>query len=414
MNFAQTDLVQVIQSLAQVRSLEEITKIVRGAARRLTGSDGATFVLKEDGFCHYVDEDAIGPLWKGKKFPTSICVSGWSMIHKKSLAISDIYQDPRVPIDAYRPTFVKSLVMVPIQQSNPIGAIGTYWATKHVASEEEIATLQALADTAAVAIENVNLLQSQSRQITELAEANRAKDQFLMMVSHELRTPLNAIEGWAELLVANGLSEEEVEQGLKTILRNAKAQNRIIEDLMDTSTIILNRISYDRKPIDLIAILENTLNTIRFSASKKNLQIDFENQFENAWVLGDAERLHQVFTNILANAIKFTPENGHIRVRAEPEGPAIRIKIQDDGEGIPTDFLPYVFDRFRQADDSLTRKHGGLGLGLAIARHIVQALNGDIEAASDGPGQGSTFTVNFPLYQSPLISPAADLNWVRV
>jgi two-component system CheB/CheR fusion protein len=405
MSFVQSDLVQVIQSLAQVRSLEEITQIVRGAARRLTGSDGATFVLKEEGFCHYVDEDAISPLWKGKKFPTSVCLSGWSMIHKKSLAIADIYQDPRVPIDAYRPTFVKSLVMVPIQQSSPIGAIGTYWATKHVASEAEIATLQALADTVAVAMENVNLVQSQSRQINELAEANRAKDQFLMMVSHELRTPLNAIEGWAELLSADGLSEEEVQQGLKTILRNAKAQNRIIEDLMDTSTIILNRIKYERKPIDLIAILENALSTIRFSASKKNLQVSFENQFENAWVLGDPERLHQVFTNILANAVKFTPELGHIHIRAEPAGPDIRIAIQDNGEGIPPSFLPHVFERFRQADDSLTRKHGGLGLGLAIARHIVQALNGDIQALSEGPGKGSTFTVSFPLYQSPLISP---------
>lgn len=413
MENAQLTLTSTIHALAQVRSLDDITKIVRQAARQLTGSDGATFVLLDDGYCHYVDEDAISPLWKGKKFPTSSCVSGWAMIHKKSLAIADIYQDPRVPIDAYRPTFVKSLVMVPIQQSHPVGAIGTYWAQEHVATPEEISLLQALADTTAVALENVKLLRSLNQQIIQLEEANRAKDQFLMMVSHELRTPLNAIEGWAELLIADGLSETEVDQGLKTILRNAKAQSRIIEDLMDTSTIILNRTSYEKKPLDLIPVLENAARTIQFSATKKNLSVHFDNQFENAWILADADRLHQVFTNMLVNAVKFTPEGGHIQIRTRPEGPSVCVTIQDDGEGISPDFLPHVFERFRQADGSLTRKHGGLGLGLAIAKHIVTALGGDIQVFSEGSNQGSTFKVYFPLHNPALLSSTTDLTWAQ-
>jgi two-component system CheB/CheR fusion protein len=413
MKTSSRDLVAVIHALAQVRTLDEIMEIVRHAARDLSGADGATFVLKEDGFCYYADEDAIGPLWKGKRFPLSSCISGWSMLHKQPVAIPDIYQDPRIPIDAYRPTFVKSLVMVPIHQKAPIGAIGTYWASERQASPEQISLLQALADTTAVAIENVNLLNSLNKQIADLAEANQAKDRFLMMVSHELRTPLNSIEGWAELLCGDNLSAEESEQGLKTILRNAKSQKRIIEDLMDTSTIIMNRITFEKKPVDVISILENSVHTIRFNSASKHLQIEFDNQFENAWIIGDPERLNQAFTNILANAAKFTPENGKISVRAEPEGPAIRISVTDNGEGIPSEFLPFVFDRFRQADGSLTRKHGGLGLGLAIVQHIVQAFNGEIEAHSAGPGQGSTFTLRFPLYHHPLISGNLAADWAH-
>ncbi len=413
MKTSSRDLVAVIHALAQVRTLDEIMKIVRRAARDLSGADGATFVLRDNGFCYYADEDAIGPLWKGKRFPLTSCISGWSMLNKQPVAIPDIYQDSRIPIDAYRPTFVKSLVMVPIHQSAPVGAIGTYWADEHQAEPEQISLLQALADTTAVAIENVNLFNSLNQQIADLAEANQAKDRFLMMVSHELRTPLNAIEGWAELLCGHSLSAQETEQGLKTILRNAKSQKRIVEDLMDTSTIILNRITFEKKPIDVISILENAVNTVRFNSAPKHLHIEWDNQFENAWIVGDPERLNQAFTNILANAAKFTPENGKITIRAEPEGPAIRISITDNGEGIPPEFLPFVFDRFRQADGSLTRKHGGLGLGLAIVQHIVQAFNGEIEAKSPGPGQGSTFTLRFPLYHHPLISGGLAVDWAQ-
>jgi len=410
MSLSQEDLIFVVRSLAQVRTLDEIMKIVRVAARNLAGADGATFILKDEGNSYYADEDAIGPLWKGRRFPLNACIGGWSILHKEPVAISDVYLDPRIRYDLYRPTFVKSLVIVPISQAAPIGAIGTYWARHHIATPKEISTLQALADTVAVAIQNVNLLQSLNQQIAELADANKAKDHFLMMVSHELRTPLNAIEGWAELLVNDGLSEKETYQGLQTILRNARSQKRIVEDLMDTSTIILNRITFDKKPIDLIPVLQDALNTIRFNSADKHMQIFFENEFENAWIIGDLDRLNQVFTNLLANAVKFTPADGKIVICTAHEGPTIRISVRDNGEGIAKEFLPFVFDRFRQADDSLTRQHGGLGLGLAIVRHIVKAFDGEITAQSDGVGKGSTFTLRFPLYHHPLISSSRKMD----
>lgn len=188
-------LVEVAQDLSSARSLEKIMTVVRSAARDIARSDGATFVLRDGDFCYYADEDAISPLWKGQRFPLSSCISGWAMLHKQAVAIDDIYEDPRIPIPAYAPTFVKSLLMVPIRQENPIGAIGIYWAQTHKATPEEMEMIQALADIVSVSMENVNLYQDLSQKVDQLKKSNDAKDNFLMTVSHELRTPLNSILG---------------------------------------------------------------------------------------------------------------------------------------------------------------------------------------------------------------------------
>ncbi len=172
------DLIEVIQRLALARGLPDVQEIVRTAARRLAGADGATFVLRDEGMCHYADEDAIAPLWKGQRFPMGACISGWSMLNRRPAVIPDIYADERIPHDAYRPTFVKSLVMVPIRTLDPVGAIGTYWATPHHATEEEVRALQALADTTAVAMENVRVFAELEQRVrartAELEAANRA------------------------------------------------------------------------------------------------------------------------------------------------------------------------------------------------------------------------------------------------
>ena len=201
----------VVQQLALARDLPRIQQIVRTAARELTGADGATFVLRDSGCCYYVDDDAISPLWKGMRFRLETCISGWSMIHRQAAVVPDIYADSRIPVEAYRPTFVKSLVMVPIRSLDPIGAIGNYWATYHEASEEEIRVLQALADATAVAMENVRVyaeLEQRVRERTseldaareaaqralEIAErANSAKSRCLATASHDLRQPLRSL-----------------------------------------------------------------------------------------------------------------------------------------------------------------------------------------------------------------------------
>ncbi len=185
-------LLDVVQRLSGVHTAEQVRDIVRHAARRLLDADGATFVLRDGDRCHYVDEDAIAPLWKGQRFPMSACISGWAMLHRRSVSIGDIYADPRIPHEAYRPTFVRSLVMVPIRLADPVGAIGVYWAREYRASADEIELVQALADTTSVAIENVRLINDLEDRVAARTDQLR---RLIGVVSHELRSPLGAVRG---------------------------------------------------------------------------------------------------------------------------------------------------------------------------------------------------------------------------
>jgi GAF domain-containing protein len=197
-------LIQVVQELSAARSLERVQEIVRHAARELTSSDGATFVLRDSDQCHYADEDAIGPLWKGKRFPMRACISGWAMLNKQSVVIPDIYEDPRIPITAYRPTFVKSLAMMPIRAADPVGAIGVYWASHHEATAEELRLLEALANTTAVALENVRLYAQLTARIEELQRVNHELERFTWVSFHDFQEPLRMIATHSELIERTG------------------------------------------------------------------------------------------------------------------------------------------------------------------------------------------------------------------
>jgi signal transduction histidine kinase/CheY-like chemotaxis protein len=242
--------------------------------------------------------------------------------------------------------------------------------------------------------------------------ASRMKDEFLAIVSHELRSPLNAILGWARLLRIRNLDAEKVNQALEVIERNAKAQTQLIEDLLDISRIVRGKVRLYAQPTNLSAVINAALDTVRPTAEAKNIKLAF-NQAEAAvsvWVSGDPDRLQQVVWNLLSNAIRFTPEGGRVQVclsqATEANPPTTngehlsdyaQIQVIDTGKGIDPEFLPFVFERFRQADSSTTRTHGGLGLGLAIVRNLVELHGGSIQVASQGEGQGATFTVRLPL-----------------
>jgi len=231
-------LVSIVQRLSTARDLPSVMEVVRGAARSLTGADGATFVLREGELCFYADEDAVGPLWKGQRFPLTACISGWAMLNKRAAVIEDIYADSRIPHDAYRPTFVKSLVMMPIRTIDPIGAIGCYWAKRRQPTDDEVRVLSALADTTAVAIENVNLLadlESRVRARTaELEEAMRDLESFSHSVSHDLRAPLRAIDGFCALMAADHADalDAEAMRKLGIIRGEASRMKSLIEDLL--------------------------------------------------------------------------------------------------------------------------------------------------------------------------------------
>lgn len=390
-------LINVIQELSQVRDLDSIMKIVRTAARNLAEADGATFVLRDGDFCHYADEDSLSPLWKGQKFPIETCISGWAMINSKQVVIEDIYLDERIPHAAYRPTFVQSLAMTPIRQEQSLGAIGTYWAKKYVPPRENLTILQALANAVSVAMVNVSLLNTLEEKVYELEKANRSKDEFLMTVSHELRTPLNIVMGWAQILGTENPSAEELAKGLAMIQKNAAHQVRIVDDLVDSSQIVLGRLRIEKSILDFVPLAIEAVSAFQAAANDKKISLEIDCRMPTALVLGDLARLKQVLSNLVSNALKFTPSGGKISVEISQSGPGVQFRIADTGAGISKEFLPFVYERFRQEDSSLTRRFGGLGLGLAIVRYIVDAHRGTVKAESPGPNQGSTFTVFLPL-----------------
>ena len=238
-----------------------------------------------------------------------------------------------------------------------------------------------------------------AQTMTEDAEqANHLKDEFLATVSHELRTPLNAILGWAQMLGSNQLPPNRARDAIATIERNAAALAHIIDDLLDVSRIVAGTFRLAPQPVDLVAVAQAALDAVRPVAATKNVQLAFSPNLEPLEpVNGDADRLQQVIWNLLSNAIKFTPEGGRVSVFIEPSKDHIEIRVVDTGHGISPDFLPHVFERFRQADDATMRRHSGLGLGLAIVRQLVEVHGGTVHAASDGMGRGATFTVCLPI-----------------
>jgi PAS domain S-box-containing protein len=251
------------------------------------------------------------------------------------------------------------------------------------------------------AAERENLLEAERAARNESERLGRMKDEFLATLSHELRTPLNAVLGWTILLRRLTPGSADYLKGLETIERNARAQARIIEDLLDMSRIISGNVQLDIKPVNLGDVLEAAIDALRPAADAKRLRLLLSLDQDAGLVRGDANRLQQVMWNLLTNAAKFTPQDGQIHVLLNRRDSHVEVCVQDSGIGIPQEFLPFVFDRFRQADASITREQGGLGLGLAIVKHLVELHGGSVRASSEGEGRGSAFYVNLPLYSGP-------------
>ena len=242
------------------------------------------------------------------------------------------------------------------------------------------------------------LLESERAARAQAEEAGRTKDEFLSTLSHELRTPLNAILGWADLLRrAPSSPEVNAAKGLEVIERNARAQKRIIEELLDMSASLNGKLRLDVRPVDLAAALRAAMETVRTAAEARGVSLDAAIDPAGATVSGDPDRLQQVFWNLLSNAVKFTPRGGRVEVALALSGSHVEVRVADTGSGIAPDFLPHLFDRFRQADATTTRQHGGLGLGLALTKQLVELHGGTIRVQSPGAGLGTTARVELPL-----------------
>ncbi len=270
-----------------------------------------------------------------------------------------------------------------------LSAEGTVQAV--VGSTRDISTRKRLE------VEREQLLSSERAARNEAERAGRMKDEFLATLSHELRTPLTAIMGWAHVLRTSPADPSKIAQGIETIDRNARAQREIIEDLLDMSRIISGKVRLDLQRVDLAAVAQAALETVTPAAEAKGVHLQVVFDSSAGPVSGDPNRLQQAFWNLLSNAIKFTPSGGQVQMTIAPVHSHLEVSVTDTGEGIQPEFLPYVFDRFRQADGSATRKHGGLGLGLAIVKQLIELHGGTIRVTSPGRGLGSTFTIELPL-----------------
>jgi PAS domain S-box-containing protein len=281
-----------------------------------------------------------------------------------------------------REVWVEAQSIVVCDETGPVGMRGvTMDITAAVEAEKE----------------RMQLLESESQARQEAEEASRLKEEFLATVSHELRTPLNAVIGWSRLLRTGQLDKDGTSHAVEVIERNAAAQRQIVEDLLDVSRIVTGKLLINTQPIDVLLIIHAAIDAIRPAAEAKQIAIRTHFEAPDAIVLADTERLQQVLWNLLSNAVKFTPSSGVVDVYLERHDSLAEIRIEDSGPGIPADFLPRIFDRFSQADGSSTRKHGGLGLGLAIVRHLVELHGGTVSASNRKDGTGAILIVRLPL-----------------
>ncbi|HWE96091.1 MAG TPA: response regulator [Tepidisphaeraceae bacterium] len=395
------------------RSLTGLLKVVADAARDIVGSHQAiTLFVPENGDPNGVRRtEAVGSFsekyaaWRVRPLRLDACANtqvarsprASRMTEQELLRHPDwqIVRDLDVPA-------IRGMLAAPLtgNDARPIGVVYLSDKLEGDFTEDDENILTQLTQTASIAIENN--LYAQER------EANRIKDEFLATLSHELRTPLNAILGWTQLLRMEKL-DQEVGHGLEIIERNARAQTKLIEDLLDVSRITSGKLRLDAKPVALGQLIESAADGVRPTAQAKGVILDATLTPTADVVSGDADRLQQVIWNLLTNAVKFTEGGGRVEVTLRRSEAGVRVAVTDTGRGILPEFLPHVFDRFRQADSSSTRSHGGLGIGLTIVRHLVELHGGSVRAESAGAGCGATFTVDLPLAaEQPAAAPAGQ------
>jgi PAS domain S-box-containing protein len=405
-------LADIYHDLAGSLRPEEIRAAIVRAVRELTGSDAASFIHREETDVVHTHPVGLDPALGGLRIPIERSISGRAISEGKPVVVRDVESEERFALDEVRSMHMRSVAIVPVGARTSTGAIGTYWSEPHQVGEDELRMMCALANAADVALANARLFEQMQTARLLAEEANRLKDEFLATVSHELRTPLTAIIGWATILRDDLLDNPIATEGLEVIERQSRAQSKIIEDLLDVSRIITGKLLIEFVRVDIGKVVAAAVESIQTMARQKGVSIGAGAMQRPVFARGDAARLQQVVGNLLSNAVKFTPAGGSVDVRVEVSEDDVVITVADTGEGIEPDFLPFVFDRFRQADGRTTRAHGGLGLGLAIVRNLVELHDGAVSVASEGPGRGATFTVNLPVASEQATLPAGRRNGV--
>ena len=390
--------------LASAVDREEIVQRVTDAATEFTGAQFGAFFYNVrtaatgEAYMLYALSGAPREAFASFPHPRVTEIFGPTFRGEGPIRLEDVTEDPRYgqnpPFFGMPPGHlaVRSYLAVPVKGRNQdvLGGLFFGHESRGVFTSEHERLAVGVAAWASVSLEN-------SRLLVEAQEANRLKDEFLAVLSHELRTPLNAIMGYSRLLHSGLLTGSKADDAFATLERNSTWLTQIVDDVLDVSRIVSGKLRLDVQPVDLPLIIENAVATVQPAADAKGVQLHTILDPQVGMVSGDPGRLQQVAWNLLSNAVKFTPRNGHVQVRLERVNSHVELSVSDTGAGIRSDFLPYVFERFRQSDSSSTRRTGGLGLGLAIVKHIVEMHGGTVEAASDGVDQGASFLVRLPL-----------------
>jgi PAS domain S-box-containing protein len=395
-------------ALAQMSLDDLLTSSVK-TIRNILGADSAGILLAEpNGDLIVRATDGMTVDVHGARVPAGTGFSGLIASERKPKTIeNDLPPSPFSEVVKMEGT--RSLSGVPLLvDKRLLGVLCIGSRSVHVITEDDLRFLSLVGDRIAVSIERIRLYNAEKDARAQAEEANQLKDQFLATVSHELRTPLNAILGWARMLSSGRIDEKTSKHAIEVIERNARSQAQLIDDLLDVSRIISGKLRLNICPVEPLIIVELALDAVRPAAEAKDIKLHAELDPTIGTIPGDPDRIQQIIWNLLSNAIKFTPNGGSVNVEVKREPAYIKYKVSDTGQGISREFLPFVFERFRQADATVARAHGGLGLGLAIVRHLTELHGGTVKAESTGSGKGAVFSVRLPIQIGTSVAAMAD------
>ncbi|MEH3055279.1 MAG: GAF domain-containing sensor histidine kinase [Patulibacter minatonensis] len=389
-----------MQRLSLARTVGEVQEIVRTAARRLCGADGAVLVMRDGPMSWYVDEDAVAPLWKGQRFPLDSCLGGWVIRHGVAAVIPDVSDDPRVPFAVYEPTFARSCVVVPIRRQEAIGAIGNYWSTNHHATPEEIELLQALADATAVALENVALWSDSERRIAErtaVLEASLAQtEETLNTLAHELRNAIGSARGLLELALADQTLDPETREDVRLAHAGTAEGLVVLEQQLAIARDQAGQLTPEHERVPVCTVLDDLARTYRAIRDDGSVALRVDRPGAGLELRTDPHLLTQVLRNLISNALKFT-DTGEVRLGAcaGPGPKQVTLSVADTGVGIAPDDQARIFERFEQVDHVQAGRPLGTGLGLPYVLQVTRLLGGTLALDSE-PGVGSTFSLTLP------------------
>jgi len=377
-------LIDLVQSLSLATSQAEITNTVTRAVRRLLGADGATFVFREGDCCYYADEDSVQPLWMGKRFPLARCISGWAMDKQRTVVVDDIREDGRIPQEAYRPTFVRSLAMAPVRTPAPVAAIGAYWASPRQPDDEQVALLQAIAHAASLALQNLELVNS-------LKMASETKSRLLSAVGHDLRQPLQSLSLFAGVLEAEATSPK-ARAAAGQINEAVDRMANLLGSILALAELDTGNVRVATKAVavnDLLAPLEQEM-----APQAKAKGIGLRRVPSSLKVQTDADLMSAILRNLVANSIRYT-ERGRVLMGARRHGDHVHVLVADTGIGIETAKQSFIFEEFYQVGNTGRDFSAGTGVGLAIVRRLADVLGHRVTVRSI-EGRGSLFTVAVP------------------